>query len=91
MPPDEWSRLTAARAGPRPAWMSVWARWRETEIHHVDLNSGYTHSQWPAEFVDLLLMRVLPTLAARLADEITFQAQTTDRDPAVTADPDRVR
>lgn len=64
MPPDAWSRPTAARAGPRPAWMSTWARWRETEIHHVDLNTGYTHSQWPAEFVDLLLMRVLPTMAA---------------------------
>ena len=85
MPPDAWSRLTAARAGPRPAWMSVWARWRETEIHHVDLNAGYTHSQWPAEFVDLLLPRVMPTLAARLGDEITVQAETTDRDPAVTA------
>ncbi len=51
------------RAG---AWMSVWARWRETEIDHVDLDAGYTHSHWPAEFVDLMLPRVLPTLAARL-------------------------
>jgi maleylpyruvate isomerase len=85
MPPDAWSRLTAARAGPRPAWLSVWARWRETEIHHVDLNAGYTHCQWPAEFVDLLLPRVMPTLAARLAGEITVQAETTDRHPAVTA------
>jgi maleylpyruvate isomerase len=48
--PDAWSRPTAARIGPRPAWMSVWARWRETEIHHVDLDSGYTHTHWPAEF-----------------------------------------
>jgi len=46
--------------------MSVWARWRETEIDHVDLDAGYTHSHWPAEFVDLMLPRVLPTLAARL-------------------------
>lgn len=85
MPPDAWSRLTAARAESRPAWMSVWARWRETEIHHVDLDAGYTHSQWPAGFVDLLLPRVMPTLAARLTDEITVQAEATDRDPAVTA------
>jgi maleylpyruvate isomerase len=85
MPPDAWSRPTAARTGPRPAWMSVWARWRETEIHHVDLDAGYTHGQWPAEFVDLMLARVMPTLAARLADEITVRAEPTDRDPAVTA------
>jgi maleylpyruvate isomerase len=85
MPPDAWSRSTAARTGPRPAWMSVWARWRETEIHHVDLNAGYTHSQWPAEFVDLLFPRVTPTLAGRLADEITVLAETTDRDPPKTA------
>ena len=30
--------------------MPVWARWRETEIHHVDLDAGYTHSHGPAEF-----------------------------------------
>jgi maleylpyruvate isomerase len=66
MPADAWLRPTAARIGQRPAWMSVWARWRETEIHHVDLDAGYAHGHWPAEFVDLLLPRVLPTLATRL-------------------------
>ena len=85
MPADAWSQSTPARTGPRPAWMSVWARWRETEIHHVDLKAGYTHSQWPAEFVDLLFPRVTPTLAGRLADEITVLAETTDRDPPKTA------
>jgi maleylpyruvate isomerase len=83
MPADAWSRPAGARAGPRPAWMSVWARWRETEIHHVDLDAGYTHDQWPAEFTSLMLARVLPTLAARLADEITVRVETTDGDPAV--------
>ena len=81
MPADAWSRPTAARIGTRPAWMSVWARWRETEIHHVDLDTGYTHSRWPAEFVDLMLPRVMPTLATRLNEEITVQVETIDRDP----------
>jgi hypothetical protein len=63
--------------------MSVWARWRQPEIHHMDLDAGYTHSHWPAEFVDLMLLRVLPTLAA-LADEITVQVQVTDRHLAET-------
>jgi maleylpyruvate isomerase len=85
MPADAWLRPTGARAGQRPAWMSVWARWRETEIHHVDLDAGYAHSHWPADFVDLLLPRVLPTLATWLDGQIAVQAQTTDRDPPVTA------
>jgi maleylpyruvate isomerase len=79
MPPEAWSRPTDARIGPRPAWQSVWARWRETEIHHVDLDVGYTHDHWPAEFVRLMLPRVVPTLGTRLADGITVQIQTPER------------
>lgn len=85
MPADAWGRPTAARVGTRPAWMSVWARWRETEIHHVDLDTRYTHRQWPVEFTALLLPRILPTLQARLADQITVRAETTDLDLAATA------
>jgi maleylpyruvate isomerase len=80
MPPDAWARPTAARIGQRPAWQSVWARWRETEIHHVDLGADYTHEHWPAEFVSLMLPRVLPTLDARLADGLAVHVQVTDRD-----------
>jgi maleylpyruvate isomerase len=80
MPPDAWSRPTAARIGLRPAWMSVWARWRESEIHHVDLDAGYTHRHWPAEFVGLLLPRVMPTLAARLGGQVTVRVEIIDRD-----------
>jgi maleylpyruvate isomerase len=79
MPPAAWSRPAAARIGQRPAWMSVWARWRETEIHHVDLKAGYTHSHWPPEFVDLMLPRVLPTLNTRLTDQTIVQVRATDR------------
>jgi maleylpyruvate isomerase len=79
MPPEAWSRPTGARIGQRPAWMSVWARWRETEIHHVDLGTGYTHEDWPAEFVSLMLPRVLATLDTRTLDEIPVQAQVVDR------------
>jgi maleylpyruvate isomerase len=80
MPPEAWSRTTGARIGQRPAWRSVWARWRETEIHHVDLDAGYTHDHWPAEFVSLMLPRVLPTLDSRLPDEVTVQVQVTGED-----------
>lgn len=85
MPADAWSRPTAARSGRRPAWTSVWARWRESEIHHVDLDVGYAHGHWPAEFVDLMLPQIMPTLATRLDGEITVRAEAIDRDPPVTA------
>jgi maleylpyruvate isomerase len=78
MPPEAWSRPTGARAGQRPAWESVFARWRETEIHHVDLDIGYTHAHWPAEFVQMMLPRVLPTLDTRLPGEITIRVEVTD-------------
>lgn len=42
----------------------LWARWREVEIHRVDLAGRYTADQWPAEFVGYLL----PVLAGSLAD-----------------------
>jgi len=38
------------RAGDVPAM-----RWREVEVHHADLDAGYTREQWPAAFsVDTL-------------------------------------
>ena len=85
MPADVWSRPTAARIGQRSAWMSVWARWRESEIHHLDLVAGYAHGHSQAEFVDMLLPRVMPTLATRLDGQIAVQAETIDRDPPVRA------
>jgi maleylpyruvate isomerase len=40
---------------PRPAARLVWARWRELEVHAVDLAAGYVPADWPPEFVDRLL------------------------------------
>src|SRR5262245_41566004 len=76
-PPPGWE--------PGPGWESVRARWRETETHHVDLDTGYTHRQWPADFTALLLPRVLPTLQARLADPVTVRVKAADHDLAATA------
>jgi maleylpyruvate isomerase len=79
MPSGAWLRPTAARAGRRPAWMSVWARWRETDIHHLDLGLGYTHRDWPAAFVDLLLPRLLAGLDRRLPPATSVAIRVTDR------------
>jgi maleylpyruvate isomerase len=40
---------------PRPASRLVWARWREIEVHAVDLAAGYVPADWPPAFVDRLL------------------------------------
>jgi maleylpyruvate isomerase len=71
MTADTWERPAAgAIAGERPAWATVWARWSEVSIHHVDLAIDYTPSHWSPEFVDRVIRRTVPRTKARLiADE----------------------
>ncbi len=52
-----WRRPLAARE-------LVNLRWREVEIHHVDLGLGYTAADWPPEFVRATLGTELPALEA---------------------------
>ncbi|MGN6251949.1 MAG: maleylpyruvate isomerase family mycothiol-dependent enzyme [Marmoricola sp.] len=40
-------------------------RRREVEIHHADLDAGYDHGDWPADFVVEVLDRVVPEWATR--------------------------
>jgi maleylpyruvate isomerase len=43
----------------------AFARWREVEIHHVDLELGYGVGAWSDAFVDRMLPRVLAELPGR--------------------------
>jgi hypothetical protein len=43
----------------------VWSRWREVEVHHVDLGLGYAASEWPVAFVTRGLADALDELPAR--------------------------
>jgi maleylpyruvate isomerase len=52
---EVWDRTVASNLGPRPAWRLVWSRWREVEIHHVDLNLAFRPADWPVEFVHRML------------------------------------
>ncbi|GAA4822254.1 maleylpyruvate isomerase N-terminal domain-containing protein [Tomitella cavernea] len=45
-----------------PARMIPVLRWRELEIHHVDLGLGYTPADWSAAFVAHTLATELPAL-----------------------------
>ena len=43
-------------------------RWREVEIHHLDLDLGYTAADWPPAFVADTLATELPALRQAVGD-----------------------
>ncbi|HST67287.1 MAG TPA: maleylpyruvate isomerase N-terminal domain-containing protein [Mycobacteriales bacterium] len=71
-----WHRDAVTRTGPVPALRMIGARWREVEIHRVDLADGYGPGDWPASFVAPLLPSLLdperigPRLPAGVAVEV---------------------
>jgi maleylpyruvate isomerase len=93
----DWQRPTKARAGVRPAHFSLWARWREVELHAVDLDIGRSADGWTTEFATAGLEvnldgTELRALAERLDDQVVVEltdgssASTwcTDRSAAAT-------
>jgi maleylpyruvate isomerase len=47
-----WQVTVDGIAGPEhPAWVALWRRLSEVEIHHVDLDAGYRPGDWPGQFV----------------------------------------
>lgn len=69
VPEEAWERQV--RTGPAasgraiPARRVVWVRFKEVEIHHVDLNVGYTSRDWPAQFVARALSEALRAAGRR--------------------------
>ena len=65
-PSTVWDELVAAGSGDVViASHLAFARWREVEIHHVDLGLGYRPGDWPEAFVERMLERTLPGLPSR--------------------------
>ena len=54
-------------------------RWREVEIHHVDLGLAYGIEDWPDAYVEAELARALPTLASRLPAGAGVDVASVDR------------
>jgi len=47
-----WQVSVRGMRGPEhPAWVTLWRRLSEVEIHHVDLDAGYRPEDWPDQFV----------------------------------------
>ncbi|MFC9874354.1 maleylpyruvate isomerase family mycothiol-dependent enzyme [Nocardia salmonicida] len=92
MPAADWqAEVRNRQGGTLTADQIPWMRLRETEIHHVDLDIGYTPADWPAPFVARLLPETVTDLSAKLLPEATptFDIQSTDTDFIATVGPGR--
>lgn len=66
VPDEAWGRLSRKSSGDAiPAHAVVYSRWREVEIHHVDLGLDYSPSDWPDALVQRMVPELLDTLPAR--------------------------
>jgi maleylpyruvate isomerase len=72
------------RSGMWPVATLPFLRWREVEVHHVDLGLGYTFSDWPDSYVDAELPRVLADLPRRLPPGTGLALRATDTGEAWT-------
>ncbi|HZB47560.1 MAG TPA: maleylpyruvate isomerase N-terminal domain-containing protein [Mycobacteriales bacterium] len=80
MTPVDWESEAVTRTGPQPARRLIGARWREVEIHRVDLDDGYGPGDWPASFVAPLLPSLLDPerLGPRLPPGLSVEVVNTD-------------
>ncbi|MGA2521852.1 MAG: maleylpyruvate isomerase N-terminal domain-containing protein [Acidimicrobiales bacterium] len=69
MTPSAWGGHGLSRGRPWPCRTIPWLRWREVEIHLVDLGVGYEPHRWPAAYVARELPLALATLSDRVVDD----------------------
>jgi maleylpyruvate isomerase len=73
VPPANWAKDLSSTNGPaRPASNLLEARLREVAIHHLDLDAGYSASDWTSEFALRILRSVLPALESRGMAAVTL-------------------
>jgi maleylpyruvate isomerase len=93
MPERGWSLMQRSSSGPRTIEQSVHSRWREVEVHFLDLDLLYSSADWPQAFVDEFLPGTLNGMVARacarlpatswlLRDDATGAAWLIDRSGA---------
>ncbi|WP_194925514.1 maleylpyruvate isomerase N-terminal domain-containing protein [Catenulispora pinisilvae] len=81
LPEQAWELETVTLRFRRTVREGIAARWREVEIHHVDLGCGYGPAAWPVEFVGVFLERSIARLPSRLpaAQEPSLRWRLVDR------------
>jgi maleylpyruvate isomerase len=87
LPDDAWDRPGLSLTGQRTQRGWVWARWREVEVHHIDLDLGYSSAEWTVAFVSRGLDDAFTDLASRAharrsPGDINVRVETTDHDRA---------
>jgi len=86
-PEDRWGDLSRGVDGDEaPVATLPFRRWREVEVHLVDLDVGYEPSDWPAALVERWLPELLPRLAGR-SEPAPLLAWLLRRGPAPLLDP----
>ena len=79
---EVWDRPTIGLTGDEaPASFMAFSRWREVEVHHVDLGLGYEPTDWPADLVARWLPSLLEALPGR-TEPAALLAWTIGRGPA---------
>ena len=75
-----WQQDAVTRNGPVPAIRLIGMRWREVEIHRVDLADRYGPGDWPASLLAPLLPSLLDPrrIGPRLPDGLTVEVVNTD-------------
>jgi maleylpyruvate isomerase len=70
VPSDQWETRLERTPGGRSirAGAFLGMRWRELEIHHVDLDAGYAPSDWTQEFAEHLLDAMVKRVAAEAVE-----------------------
>jgi maleylpyruvate isomerase len=73
VPPGRWEYPVRWLGGdPRPASKILDARLREVAIHHLDLDAGYSASDWEPEFALRILTSVVPAFESRGIAAVTL-------------------
>jgi maleylpyruvate isomerase len=79
MPLGHWQHEVRWLSGePRPASKILDARLREVAIHHIDLDAGYSASDWPSPFALRILAAVSPAFEARGIEPVTLVPSDVD-------------
>jgi maleylpyruvate isomerase len=79
MPAQAWERPVTWTTGQRtPASLVIWSRLAEVQLHHVDLDLGFGPADWPAEFVAVLISKVVDTLNERNLAPVAARLTATD-------------
>jgi maleylpyruvate isomerase len=76
VPEEQWETRVERTPGGRTMRAGAFPgmRWRELEIHHVDLDAGYTRVAWTLPFAEHLL----DAMARRLRPEQSFEVKPLD-------------